>query len=230
MNRILYILLLFILIVSCDPCDDCTSITYEPTVEMIFINADSLASIDSALVEFSRIDSALTANIDSLTVLRDSLQIVVDSIANGGNLISEKMNLESLISERQSDSTIYADQNVGLDALATVLNTTRSTINSGLMLIESITLPETSASLHYTDSAASWRVPLSYQKAFSVYELLIDGTTYTIELDYENFTEVDEQRNVLIRAQDIQVINHSFDSLNTCENCVDGEATITFYF
>lgn len=230
MNRILYILLLFIFIVSCDPCDDCTSITYEPTVEIIFINADSLASIDSALVEFNRIDSALTANIDSLTVLRDSLQIVVDSIANGGNLASEEMNLESLISERQLDSTIYADQNVGLDTLATVLNTTRGTINSGLMLIESITLPETTATLNYTDSATSWRVPLSYQKAFSVYELLIDGSTYIIELDYENFTEVDEQRNVLIRAQDIQVINHSFDSLNTCENCVDGEATITFYF
>lgn len=232
MRNLSIITILTVLVLSCDPCDDCTTVTFEPTAQMIFINADSVSSIDSSLVAFAEIDSSLNSNIDSLTVLRDSLQIITDSIANGGNLGIEQLALQTLISARQSDSIMFANQNVGLDSIGSVLSSTRATINSGLLLIRKIKFPEINDSLIYTDedSATFWNFPLSYEGAFSSYEITIDNEVFSIELEYENFTEIDEERNVLIRAQDIQVINHSFDSLNSCETCVDGEATFTFYF
>ncbi|MEM7296843.1 MAG: hypothetical protein AAF391_01090, partial [Bacteroidota bacterium] len=93
---------------------------------MVFINADSVAGIDSALVVFAAIDSSLNANIDSLTTLRDSLQIVIDSIANGGSLNSERNQLDQWILDRQADSILFANENDGLDSVATVLNSTKT--------------------------------------------------------------------------------------------------------
>lgn len=231
MKKILLLVFVSINIISCDPCADCGVVTFEPTVEMVFINADSISSIDSSLTVFNLIDSSLTANIDSLSILRDSLQIVNDSINAGGNLGILKNSLETLIVERRVDSSLYALESIGLDSIAQVLTRTKSSINTGLLLISEIQILESGTVLTYLDSATSWKLPLSFNNDFSRFQLTIDEELFTIELDYENFTEVDAERNVLIRAEDIQVINHSFDSLNACEdNCVDGNATFTFYF
>lgn len=231
MKNIGVILIAFLCLMSCDPCDDCGTVVFEPTATMIFINADSVAGIDSALVVFATIDSSLNANIDSLSTLRDSLQIVIDSIANGGSLINERNQLDQWILDRQADSTFFANENDGLDSVATVLNSTKTDINSGLLLISQLNMPETGSSLTYTDSASSWQFPLSFEKEFTLYELSINNELFTVELDYENFTEVNEERNVLIRAENIQVIGHTFDSLDACtENCIDGNATFIFYF
>lgn len=231
MKNILSIFILFILIVSCDPCDDCDSVSFEPTVTFIFINQDSISSIDSKLAEINQIDSSLTANVDSLTVLRDSLTIVNDSIANGGSLTTEKLNLEQWISDRQADSTIFAVQGEGNDSISDVLSTTKTTINSGLILVDQIDIPGSNSILTYEDSSTTWSIPLAFDGSFTEYEVTIAGVTETIELAYDNVQEVDEQRNVLIRAENIRVVNEPYDSLINCEeNCIDGEATFTFYF
>ncbi len=61
--------------------------------------------------------------------------------------------------------------------------------------------------------------------------MTIAGIARTIEFSYDNIQEVDEERNVLIRAENIQVVSTTFDSFDNCEeNCVDGEASFTFYF
>lgn len=219
------------MIVACDPCDDCDSISFEPTVTFVFINQDSVSKIDIRLSIIAEIDSSLNANIDSLTILRDSLQIVDDSIANGGSLSSEKINLEQWITERQADSSTFATQNVGSDSVANVLNTTKATINSGLLLVEEIEIQGANTTLTYEDSATLWNVPLAFDGTFTQYLVTIAGATETIELSYENVQEVSQQRDVLIRAVNIQVTNTPYDSLINCEeNCKDGEATFTFYF
>lgn len=230
-NLLLSISLFSIIMVSCDPCEDCSTITFEPTVQLIFINSDSLQAIDSTLVAIESIDSALSANIDSLLVLRDSLNSIIDSIANGGLLSQQQSIIESQISERRTDSTIFGTRYEELFPLISVLTQTKSTINSGLMLVSNIDIPEIGSSLTYMDSSTFWNIPLSFNKDFTLYDITIDNEVYRIEFDYNNFTEVDQQRNVLIRAKDIKVINHSFDSLKACDdNCIDGEATFTFYF
>lgn len=231
MKNSLSILILFLIIISCDPCDDCTSVSFEPTISFVFINQDSISTIDDSLAVITRNDSSLTANIDSLDILRDSLKIVNDSIANGGSLSGEKMNLDQWIVLRQADSTFFAIKNEDGDSIATVLNTTKTSINSGLLLVDQIEILGTSSILTYEDSAATWSIPLSFDGTFTQYEVTIAGITETVELAYDNFQEVDESRNVLIRAENIRVINEPYDSLINCEaNCVDGEATFTFYF
>ena len=231
MKHLLSILSLFLLIVSCDPCNDCDSISFEPTVTFIFINQDSVSAINDSLAVINTIDSSLTANIDSLTVLRDSLQTVIDSIANGGSLSSQQMDLEQWIADRQADSTTFAIRNEGSDSISNILTTTRTTINSGLLLVEQIDISGANQLLTYTDSATSWIIPLAFDGSFTEYNVTIAGVTETIELDYDNVQEIDEQRNVLIRAENIRVINEPYDSLINCEqNCIDGEATFTFYF
>ena len=124
----------------------------------------------------------------------------------------------------------YENQEIGENTA--ILNTARSTINSGLILVNRISLPETGSTITFSDSAIAWNFPLSFWEEFSVYDVLIHDENFTIELDYETFTEVDEQRNIRIRAQNIRVIDTmGFDSLNICEeNCIDGEASFTFYF
>ncbi|MEO9869515.1 hypothetical protein [Ekhidna sp.] len=235
MKNILSIFVLFILIISCDPCDDCDSVTFEPTVSFIFINQDSIEAINDSLSVIAEIDSSLSTNIDSLILLKDSLQILEDSIANGGMLDQQKIDIETLIGSRQADSLLFAMKNAGTDTIIPILNSTVASINSGLILVSEIAIPGTGYSEVYEDSALVWSIPLSFDNAFAEYNVTIDGFTETIELLYDNVQTVDEQRNVLIRAENIEVINKTYleiDSVksNCTENCVDGEATFTFYF
>jgi len=233
MKHLTFILLLFVILTGCDPCEDCGTVTFEPTVEMIFINADSLKVLDDSLAFFAFNDSSLTSNIEILDTLRTRLEEVQTGLDTGNmSLQEEKEEIINLINERQTDSLSFATLNQNADSLISIFNETRITINSGLLLVSEVTVPEVGSSLTYEDSATSWRFPLSFENDFSIYELMIANELYTIELDYETFTEVDEQRNVLVRARNIQVIDTvGFDSVDICQqNCVDGNASFTFYF
>ncbi|MEQ9466485.1 MAG: hypothetical protein RLN88_03685 [Ekhidna sp.] len=233
MKQLLSIFILFLLVVSCDPCDDCETVSFEPTVSLIFINQDSIQHINDSLSVIAFNDSVINANIDSLDILRDSLEIVLDSIENGGSLNSQRMDLEQWIMDRQADSLLYAEKNLGTDTIVPILTQTRSTINSGLLRVDQIEILGTSYVNLFEDidSATTWSIPLSYEGEFTQYEVTIAGVSEIIEFAYDNYQEVDQQRNVLIRARNIRVINEPYDSLINCEeNCVDGEATFTFYF
>lgn len=219
---------------SCDPCQDCETILFEPTVTLKFINQDSIQLIQDSLGVIGRLDSSLAATLDSLEVLRDSLMIIEDSIANGGSLTQEKANLEMSIAGNLIDSSLFATRLLGSDSIIPLFNQTISTINSGLLQVDNIALLGTGNDLTFddVDSATIWSIPLSYEKAFTRYEVTIDGTTEIIEFDYDIYEEVDIRRNVLIRAENIRVVNQPYDSvINNCEEtCIDGEASFTFYF
>lgn len=231
MKNYLHIIILFVLIIACDPCDDCDSISFEPTVSFIFINQDSISTIDDSLAVIIAIDSSFNANVDSLDKLRDSLDKVDIAILNGEDLSLEKMDLEQWIIDRQGDSAFFAALNKDGDSISSVFNSVKATINSGRILVDQIDIIGANSSLIYEDSAEVWSIPLAFDGSFTEYEVTIAGTTETIELSYDIFQEVDDQRNVLIRAENIRVMNEPYDSLINCEeNCIDGEATFTFYF
>ena len=227
-----FILFTVVVLASCDPCLDCGQpLAYEPTVDMVFINQDSIASIDIALIQYDSLDSIFTLVKVELEDLRDSLIEVQDSIAKGlDEYLDEEASLLEMISQGEQDSLFYENQKI--DSNSSVLNNSKSTISSGNILVNMVSFPEINESLTYTDSATVWSFPLSFEKKFSIYEVLIQDEVFTIEVDYEVFTEVDEERNVRIRAQDIRIVDTSgIDSLIDCEqNCVDGEASFTFYF
>ena len=235
MKQLLYIFILFTFIVSCDPCDDCDTVSFEPTISLIFINQDSIVHIDDSLAVFAFNDSIVSASTDSIEVLRDSLTLVIDSIANGGSLASEQADLEQKILVMQADSSFYATLNVDADSLTAVFTTTKSTISSGLIKLDSIEVLGTSSVFTYEDSAAVWSIPLSFDASFNQYEVTVAGTSDILEFSYENFQEVDQERRVLIRAKNIRLTSftqNQIDSvLTSCgETCNDDEATFTVYF
>ena len=233
-KQLLNIFILFLFIASCDPCDDCDTVSFEPTISLIFINQDSVNSLDDSLMVFAFNDSALAVHVNALDTLRLRLVEVQNGLDTGNtSLQAEKDEILSLIPERQNDSTLYATLNQDSDSLTAVFNQTKSTINSGMLQVDQIEILGTQNILTYEDidSATSWSIPLAYDGEFTQYEVTIAGIARTIEFSYDNIQEVDEERNVLIRAENIQVVSSTFDSFDNCEeNCVDGEASFTFYF
>jgi len=233
--RIIQIIILFLLINACDPCNDCNSTIFEPTVSLIFINQDSIQNIDDSLAVFAFNDSVLTANIDSLDDLRDSLEIVLDSIANGGSLTQEQLDLEGWIADRQVDSALYATLNQDADSLTAIFNQTKLTSNSGLLKLDGIEVLTTSTTLPAEDSATTWNIPLAFDGSFNQYQVTLEGTSDILTFSYDNFQEVDQERTVLIRAANIELTNFTqnfIDSVSTScqETCFDDEASFTIYF
>ena len=234
-KQFLSIFILFLLIVSCDPCDDCDTVSFEPSVSLIFINQDSIERIDERLSFFSFNDSALTVHINALDTLRSRLEEVQAGLDTGNTALqAEKDQILALITEQQADSLFYEEQNINSDS-ATVLSEAKSTINTGLIKLDRIEILGTGTEFVYEDSSEVWNIPLSFDEKFNQYEITIGGISDIIELDYETFQEVDEKRNILIRAKNIEVISftqNAIDSvLTNCEEtCQDGEATFTIYF
>lgn len=199
----------------------------------MFVNADSLKKLEDSLSVIAFNDSALSSHINVLDTLRDRLEEVQFGIDTGNTSLEEEKNLIlMLIPDNQTDSSLFATLNQYADSTATIFNQAISTINSGLIKIDSIQFIETGDTLLYLDSAITYTIPLSFDKSFTQYAIAIDGTIYQIEVDYSIFEEIDIERNVLLRAKDIQIIlpENSFDSLQTCETCTDGEASFILYF
>lgn len=189
------------MIASCDPCDDCDSVTFEPTVSFVFINQDSVARLDTLI----SINGLRKDTVDSIIATLDA---------------SEEAKLDSLNRVKTS-----------LDSANSVYAGIQTLINTGSLRVEQVAILGANSTLTFEDSATSWTIPLSYDKSFNQYEVSIAGVSETVELSYDLFQELDDERNVLIRAENIRVSNTPYDSLINCEeNCVDGETTITFYF
>lgn len=219
---------------ACDPCEDCGNpVIFDPTFNLTFINADSIKKIDDSLTVIAFNDSALSSHINVLDTLRNRLDEVQMGIDTGNTTLQEEKELIlMLIPENQTDSSLFATLNQDADSISSILNLTKSTINTGLLKVDSIQFIGTRDTLLFLDSASNYTIPLSFDKSFTQYAITIDGTTYLIEVDYTIFEEIDIERNVLLRAKDIQLFlpQNSFDSLQTCETCTDGEASFILYF
>lgn len=187
-----------------------------------------------AITEFNSalLDTLLTQLNDTLSQLGDSLIVIQDSIANGGSLEDELMSIENAIIDFSIDQNLADSNRDFQDSLTSVMDDVVALINTGKVPVSKIQFLETGDTLLYLDSAINYTIPLSFDKSFTMYGITIDNFTYEIELDYTIFEEIDTEKNVLLRAKDIQIIlpNNSFDSLQTCETCTDGEASFILYF
>ncbi|MFK7951341.1 MAG: hypothetical protein AB8B73_00740 [Ekhidna sp.] len=203
---------------------------------MMFINADSLKQMNDS-IDITETNSALFASLlvdlaDTLRNLGDSLTIIQDSIANGGDLDNEQAYIENAISHFSNDQAAATENKTIQDSLTLVMNEVVTLLNTGRNPVSKIEFIETGDTLLYLDSAINYTLPLSFDQLFTTYGITIDNFTYEIEVDYTIEEEVDIERNVLLRAKDIQIIlpMNSFDSLQTCEICTDGEASFILYF
>ncbi len=231
----LAIIILAVLLVACDACDNCGITSREPTISLTFINLDSLNKLNDSFsvisIQNRSLDSALISLADTINKLNDRLAILTDLIANGGMFDAEKQLIESAISKFITEKVNSTEQKTINDSLKIVIGEAQSRINSGLVRVNEIQVVETGRSITYEDSSVIYALPLALDKSFVNYSINIAGKLNTLEVDYTIFEEVDVERNVLIRADNITIVTHSFDSLNACEeNCLDGEASYTFYF
>ena len=235
MKNLILPFLFFITLSSCDPCPDCGEpLVFEPTVEMIFINQDSINIITDSLGFFTFNDSALSSNVFILDTLKSRLTEVQAGLDTADNaaLEQEKLEIEQLITLRTADSTLFASRNIDSDSLTDLLTTRRSSISSGFIRISSAEVLETERLLFSDTAEATWNFPLLFDGNQTSYDITLWDELFSVSIGYATSTEIGQERDVIIRASDIQVIETSgFDSLINCEtNCIDGNASFTFYF
>ncbi len=235
MKQLLFLLLILIQIVSCRTSDDTSlSITSEPTIDLVFINTDSLNQLNDSTNAISVLNTGITASLtqisDTLTFLSDSLGKINTAIDMGELLETEKAAIESAIETYTNQESMLTREKAVNDSLVLVMNGVKSIINSGLVSVQDITIVENGNQQLFTDSASLYTVPLSFDKSFTQYALTISGNRYSFQVDYEIRQELDVRRNVRLKADNITVIDHTFLSFDDCEICTDGNATFTFHF
>lgn len=224
MKKILIPFLLTILILSaCDPCTDCGELSYEPTVDLVLINGDSLKTTRDSL-----------AVVDTLIFVVDSLNIVYEAIEDGElGYEDERDQLESYIDSQTDLRLVYENFRSYLVTNRTKLNSIIVLINSGKVLVNEISYSFSEETQVFEDSAALYQLALSFYDERTDCVVNIVGTEYDLRIDYdlENQFDIDHiaQRRAFIN--DVQSIE--FDSIRVeCKTseCLDHETVITCYF
>ena len=208
----------------------------EPRIQMFFINQDSLEDVQDTLVEVS--DSLVV--IDTLlTYYSDSASIVFDSLIQLGILIQEGQDelqprFDSLTDERERLTTEFE----ATEDLDSIMNESRkqwteveSTINSGEVLVSSITNRVNSKRVEYEDSSTLWYLPVSMNEDEVFTSIELDGQFYDLDVSYERLITVNEFNNVIVETQNISITNDDFIRIEfDCQDCKGREATFIIYF
>jgi hypothetical protein len=90
-----------------------------------------------------------------------------------------------------------------------------------------------SSLLEFEEGETAFIAPLSYLESESEYTVTINGTDYSLVLDYVLDKQLDINRRIIYRALNIDSVSHSFDSLVfECGSfgCLDKQTVITCYF
>lgn len=242
MKTSLYILILWSLFsYGCDPCDECGEpLLYDPLVGVIFINKDSA----------DELSSRITLNTDSskyYTGLRTDSLAFQDSLSDRLDTVEAYL-LDSgwteYLEERDFlDSSIMAMQ-PGIDTLSKIisrftasikqLNSLLAVVNSGTILLDSAIILSNHQVIINDDSAKKYNLPLLLGQLETTYRLVISGYVDTVTFSYEPFDEVNQARVYRLRAKNIHISEHTFDSLAgplcVTEECMNNETTFTVYF
>ena len=110
----------------------------------------------------------------------------------------------------------------------------------GTGLVEQIQIVNTGLDTVFEDGVSEYLAPLHFTSEQTELNITIASTQYSLILIYDLFDEVDLDRRVLRRAQNITVKSHAFDSiLVSCDSVnfdcdlgllLDRETIITCYF
>ncbi len=223
---------------SCRECDDCEVFIGEPKVTMVFINQDSLTSIQSDLNHNQTLIDSLS---ESIVELELSQSILADSIISTQNAVDQgELGLESTLESLRSDFAVdslslisFDDTIQQLDSLNAVLQSVSSTINSGLLLVSEIRNTVSGYSISREDSLTVYTVPLDFNNATTSLEFVIHDEVYELNMAHENELSVDERTRVNVSMTEIEVISHTFQSISlqcNTNSCASNETVIICYF
>ncbi|WP_258105139.1 hypothetical protein [Marinoscillum sp. MHG1-6] len=225
---------------KCEPCADCGEpVVFDPFISLVFIDYDSLSDLDISLLETN--DSLLT-----LTTLRDSLVDTIgvwnnlliayrDSIENGNSdYVDDTVQLDSDISMATADLGEVDTARKYTNVYLTTLQTARTGVNSGKILVDNIELIENQRDTSYFDSTKTYRLPLLMDSDFTSYKITILGESDTLSFSYEREISTNAQRKVRMRVRNIQLVDYTYQEAPVvdCESddCLDNEVLVTVYF
>ncbi|MBV6646730.1 MAG: hypothetical protein KI790_14835 [Cyclobacteriaceae bacterium] len=238
------IIVVAINLTRCDTCNDCEVLDFETNVEFFFLNGDSLKALSDSLEDNNDSISRLNDGIDTLTIriadFEDSLSRVLDSI-EAGAMDQDYQDIEaSLVLLITSDSMLNATFNDNSDSLAainSILRGLETQLKTGGVLLDTVENQTSGLFITSEDSMSQYDFPLevSLDPLINVttYRFHIDNEDFFITLGYDLFESVDVERNIALRAGNIDTLAHTFDSLDIdCANpdCFDNETTITCYY
>lgn len=236
MKNIFPVLFLIAVVFSCS--DEKELFFNEPNVKVQFYNIDSLLKLEDsiAIIDDSIIFIAFYDSIwnDSISILNDtinSLTILIDS----GQIDLEPIKIQ--IEENRvvllSNDSIYTEKDRLLDSIRAIIITRRLDVTSGKMLLTSLQNTKNSEFLNYTDSMYSYSIPLSMNSDITSYNLEIDNKIYQLEFEYKRINKEDEKSRITITAYNIEILQHTFDSINVICNtslCENDDLSIQIYF
>ncbi len=214
MKKITDILLLlcftFFVLISCED-QELEIDNLSPSVSAKFINADSLQKLN-----------ALIANIDQQVALIEDSTAALDTLISNGDETDYSANFESL--DNQEDS---------LKSVKSTYNSIKTTINSGLLLIDQITGNGADVLTFDGDSLTGYNLPLDVRSDFSELFIEIQGIEHSVNFSYTRDTLLSEG-SIIVEANNLNITNATgFDSVYFfCDtiNCNSNEASATFFF
>ena len=213
-------------------------LVFDPTVELIFINNDTLEGLDEKIGSVSETLSteelkASNAE-DELDSLEARLGEVIELIENGDNSYEEERNeLEDLIIDYTDSLDYYSLIIDELDSIQDHWVNFRQEVQEGLIKVD--TLYVNNQFITYDDSAKSYHAPLLMtEEAFTQFETVIGKYRGEISFEYTLEESVDETREIKLRAKDITPYDYSqYDSISepqcVTSECRDHETTVYIY-
>lgn len=228
---ILFSTLGLLLLEACgDECEDCEPAVVQPSIAALFINQDSLMTLN---VQIDSLDSIIGLNQELLSETNAFINILVDSLTRLENgLDTGNTDLEDLVIrvEDQIDSsqtkTIEFDETIALlEEDVQDLGSIVTLIESGNILVSRMTNLDNQVVVNYEDSSTQWSFPVDLNVDLVRYEVVINENSYDVSIGYEREQDVNFRREVILRINNIEIINYSgFDTVTL------NEKKLTLYF
>lgn len=227
-------MVLLLLAWGCSDCEECETSVDAPRVSFVFLNQTSLdtlntnlATIDASLTDLRASATALTASnvtldslLDSLTarIERGMVELKDDSIATANKI---EANNQLLTSNTESQTSLNTERST--------LSTTIATVESGNLVVDTVTNLATGTFQTFTDSATVYKLPLDPNNEAISYAFSIASVEYDLTVTYTTSTSQSARRNILVGAENIAFTTTSFDSVRVDPETNNTHATTTIY-
>lgn len=219
---------------GCNDCEECETTVSAPRASFVFINQTALDTLNTNLAE---VDMALedlqasaaivnAANVtldsllDSLTarIGRGMIELREDSTATANKIVA---NNETLATNTAAQTSLNTER--------TEITSTISTVESGDVLVDTVTNLLTGNALTFTDSATVYQLPLDPNLTEMSYGFSIAAMEYDITVTYVTTTSQNARRNVVVGAESITYTATSFDSVRVDPESDNTHATAIIY-
>lgn len=223
---------------GCNDCEECETTVSAPRTSFVFINQTSLdtlntnlEAVDASLAELqanAAILNAANATLDSLLdslsarIARGMVELRDDSTATANKIVANNQTLATN-TEAQTD----------LNTERTSIASTISTVESGDVLVDTVTNLLTGNSLVFTDSATVYLLPLDPNLTEISYGFSIASMEYDITVTYTTNTSQNARRNVVVGAESINYTASTFNEVqveSTESNNPHGSTTLYCFF